>query len=580
MSITVECPHCETRFHKLQPELRGKQMLCPVCRETFVVREVPPGEEDDVLLAEPVEESGPPPTGKGRSRADAPEPAYRSGNVGDLLPILDVEVVPDDPAPPRKGGPREVVWSEGQPPPKEVVWGEAEPGGRRAAPEAAVAEQEADDEYLYMRRRRKRRRMVLVVWGLIAVVVGIGSYGVYVLIQDWLRKEQHLAKEAQDLYAEGNYGAARERFATLLADFPDSNHKRLYDFFHDLSDVRALVYSVAVRSDPGPSVGALTAFLEKWRDDAFLKPDGYAVDVWNTTRKLGEEVVGHAEDRAKEAGSELAASQDGSRDEAITGLLDRAERWVGEAKKLAPLVERFRPENAPAGNLAAEADRVAALAGTSRANLHALQQVEKLAEDPTEANVAEIDSIVSTFDIGSHPRVRQVRDRLTVVRGKRVGFDPDPAAPVPLRDDGPPGLRFAPLLERGKPSGDPPDELGGTSVFFALARGVLYALDEADGSVRWTARVGIDTTSLPLRVPASDQNPEVVLVASNDGRRFGLTARLAESGAVLWHQPLAAPCVGSPVRVGQRVYAATADAEGTIYEIEISGGHRLGRVVT
>src|SRR5205823_1288883 len=46
-------------------------------------------------------------------------------------------------------------------------------------------------------------------------------------------------------------------------------------------------------------------------------------------------------------------------------------------------------------------------------------------------------------------------------------------------------------------------------VVLALARGVLYALDELTGEPRWAIRVGIDTTTLPVLLPRTPFSPEL-----------------------------------------------------------------------
>ena len=71
MTIPVDCPHCETRF-QLSPEMAGKSMRCPECREVFVVQsaatpvEVPPAndrpferiESDDFAAPVPADQYG------------------------------------------------------------------------------------------------------------------------------------------------------------------------------------------------------------------------------------------------------------------------------------------------------------------------------------------------------------------------------------------------------------------------------------------------------------------------------------------------------------------------------------------
>ena len=167
-------------------------------------------------------------------------------------------------------------------------------------------------------------------------------------------------------------------------------------------------------------------------------------------------------------------------------------------------------------------------------------------------------------------------------------FD-EPLAPKPVTESSTTGLLFVSRLDTPTAVKLPPPTGPGT-VFFALARGVLYALDEHDGHVLWAARVGIDSQALPTRVPASDLNPEMVLVPVNDGTRSSLTARLARTGVALWQQPLPAPCLGQPILVGQRVFVpisdkplkvgepARRDETGVILEIEIRDGFQLGKL--
>src|SRR5205823_15046609 len=109
-------------------------------------------------------------------------------------------------------------------------------------------------------------------------------------------------------------------------------------------------------------------------------------------------------------------------------------------------------------------------------------------------------------------------------------------------------------------------------------RGVLYALGEEKGRVLWAARTGLDTDIMPVRVPASDRNPEMVLVASNTGNQFGITARGAHDGRPLWHQALAVPCQGPPALVGPNAYVSLGDPAGTVLEISLATGEIIGRI--
>src|SRR5262245_12607054 len=82
MHIKTVCPHCESTF-QVDPGLRGKRMRCPnaLCRAVFEVREV-----TETPAAAP-----PPPA------PPIPRPSARSGNVGQMVPMLPAEAAPETP---------------------------------------------------------------------------------------------------------------------------------------------------------------------------------------------------------------------------------------------------------------------------------------------------------------------------------------------------------------------------------------------------------------------------------------------------------------------------------------------------
>src|SRR5262249_25249629 len=104
-------------------------------------------------------------------------------------------------------------------------------------------------------------------------------------------------------------------------------------------------------------------------------------------------------------------------------------------------------------------------------------------------------------------------------------------------------------------------------VALALVRGVLYALAQSTGEVRWAMRVGIDTTTLPLRLPATAETAEMFLVLSADTK--SLTALRARDGVGLWKHTFDAPCLGQLVLVEGRLYVPTYD--GFVHEIGLEG---------
>ena len=140
-----------------------------------------------------------------------------------------------------------------------------------------------------------------------------------------------------------------------------------------------------------------------------------------------------------------------------------------------------------------------------------------------------------------------------------------PSIPVPMQTL-PPSILIDASTGRG------PGSLAPGRLILALSRGVLYALNRSDGKVLWAKRVGIDTTSLPERLPALAGNPERMLVFNSDAQTL---SALDEQGRELWRYALRQPCVGRPLVIGQRAFLPTAD--GVVHEIELHEGHSLGR---
>src|SRR5205814_5159501 len=92
---------------QLDPSLRGQRMRCPnpICREVFEVQEEPtPDETPSTAPAEPAEaHPHAEPNAETRPQQHHQGPTTgtvrMSGSVGDLVPILDAEVVHEVPPP-------------------------------------------------------------------------------------------------------------------------------------------------------------------------------------------------------------------------------------------------------------------------------------------------------------------------------------------------------------------------------------------------------------------------------------------------------------------------------------------------
>src|SRR5262249_41478856 len=142
-----------------------------------------------------------------------------------------------------------------------------------------------------------------------------------------------------------------------------------------------------------------------------------------------------------------------------------------------------------------------------------------------------------------------------------------------------------------KPGEEPPAE-GPPSVFLAVARGVLYALDEDGGHLLWAVRVGYDVTDPPavarVDLGLGEGRAALVLVSSNVAGPPAPSAYMPRSGILRWHQPLdvpdakaptgrrAVPAAGPAVVAGTRAYVPVRDAIGTVFEFDLRNGQRVG----
>src|SRR5262249_53100839 len=144
----------------------------------------------------------------------------------------------------------------------------------------------------------------------------------------------------------------------------------------------------------------------------------------------------------------------------------------------------------------------------------------------------------TTPGLRTQPDIAAALDKLYQAHAASVVYQakpsPDPLAPA--SEEGEPGLLFYPLV-KGTPGG----ASAGGPIVLAVARGVLYALDQGNGQVRWAMRVGVDTTNLPVRVPASESSAERILVLSSDTDTL---SALDRDGNTLWRYRLSQPCLG------------------------------------
>jgi hypothetical protein len=583
--MNVVCAHCESRLN-LQEDLLGKRMRCPICHEVFTVEQATPS----AVAIGPLADEIVPPDGKApAARTDAPIPKYRSGSVADFLPLLPTEAhaepAPVLPVRSEGNGPTELIWSEDVAPPPAP-----EDGAPNSAPLAIEDRQEPEetverytersgnDEPIRPRRGRRPRKhsRVAVLVALLLVVAGGLATGGYFIKKYIDEAPDRTFSRAKDEYEKKNYEPARklfEEFATKYGDDPRAPEAR---FFVEMCALRVAVYSVAVRLDPAPAERQLDHFLkavEAPELERFVAPGQFNFDVAETALKLTEDLSAKGNEAFDRNQPEAAAP------------------WLERAVAVGQVIDRFRPANLAREKIFDQLDELKRKIDEARFQIGLLAQWRQRLAEPDDTQIVSVKKDAEEHGLAADPRLTQLIDDAErkiadLVIYRRLD---EPIMPVHVRSTGSTSLLFAPRLDSGPRHASAGAGTG--TVFFALVRGVLYALDDdADGRVLWAARTGIDCDVLPLMIPASDLHPELAIVVANDGVSASLTACLARTGETYWHQPLPRPCIGQPVLVGQRLFAPLRDKPvpkgerprrdetGVILEIELASGFQIGRI--
>ncbi len=603
MHITVFCPHCQSRY-QLDPSLRGKRMRCPntICRTVFEVQDE----------AEAVPPASPPPAASVAEPA-SPKKPMATGTVADMLPVLSAEIAvspersaepeatpPAAPtlAPPsvRRLPPRRVD-PPSIPPPAPTVAEEKEqaeipddlgipgddvaeppmgesavprevgPGAWEAPPVRAPApkDQELTPDFVPASSalpqpvaarpvKRARRRSLLLIFAMLLFLGAVLGGGVFLISGRGAENEAERFQRARELYKNQEFEEAMGALQKLIRDFPKSPNRSQYDFLVELSAVREAAYAPLPQEEERvAALDRVLQFLDIYKNDALLKD--YHGDVWNTLQKLASTLASLAEQKPE---------PDGAR-----ALLGRAVRAWGEAAKFTP------PAGARAVGAAKEVSdefaRVDKVLAARAARLEVIEELRDLVARGSAEGVRAGRMLAKDAGLATDSEVAPLLEELVKAHRARVVFTPAPGGssarlrPAPVEDQLP-SFYVAPQV--GKPAASP--KPGG--VVLAQARGLLYALDAAGRDVRWVRRVGVDTSVLPVRVPASVLGPEMALVLSSDSK--SLSAIAVESGRVLWQHFLDEVCLGQPVLVDRHLLVPTLS--GRVHEIETTGGVSQG----
>jgi hypothetical protein len=602
MHIKVVCTRCEARFN-VDEGLLGKRIRCPTCRGIFEAR---------------TEADNAPPQAPPETVKPEPPAAAMSGSVTDLVPLLSAEIAdpspevpvakkqPEPPRPPRPAQAKEpparsaalapapeppgVAPPPVAPPPVRVApalkptaappadfpddfpgddmvdgtpaagdspqevgpgtWeappvrsAQADSAGGVAvieSPPTAVAEPPAPG-------RTARRRSLHALAVLALVGMGVFAGGWWYFASTRAGNEADRARHAQELYAAEDYQEAADAFQKLTRDFPGSADAAKFRFMAELSSVRGEADEARESTALKSALDNVVQFLAFNEQDPLLKDR--RGDVWKALHLLARRLAAEAD---KERDSDALEWARSAWDTAKKKLEPPAQVNLPEEDRL--LNEKFASVRK---NLATHAQRQAVLGALA-------QWIAR----PGAAGIQEARMLVASAGFKDDPEIGALLTDLVHAHRGSIKYFPAPfsLAVQPSKDDMLPGLLVMPARTLAKARG------GNHGVVFALVRGVLYALDAERGELRWARRVGIDTTLLPLRVPADPITPEVVLVLSSDN--LTVTAMVADNGTVVWQHHLEQPCTGQPALVGRSLLVPTL--AGRVDEVEIRGGRLLG----
>lgn len=391
--------------------------------------------------------------------------------------------------------------------------------------------------------------MTWLLFALWLLLAGSAWMGWWLVQTDQLESENDRRLLAEKAYEELRFADAAHAFYKLQGDYPHSQHLAAYRFLADLSTSRDFAY--ARPEEPGETMRALERLLkfvaENRRHPLFKKYQG---DVGATFVKLAEELTGWAERNheadlltqtrvALQAAGQLAlpplaASRKRQLENGLIMVQKGIEDWIQRRDILAVLAGLKKSS----GNVVERALALVRREARDRPELIKDEEILKLLAELPAVQLAGV-KYVHSGERRPPPAGEENMPSLLVTRPVRE-------EPAPVTDANPP--------------------------VFALARGVLYALEPKRGEPRWARRVGQETTQLPQALPATATLPARLLILASGRNTLSLVA--ADSGQILWEHALSGPCWGQPLLIDGRALLALGN--GRIEEIDLNSGRLLG----
>jgi tetratricopeptide (TPR) repeat protein len=539
--------------------MNGKTMRCPnlECRKAFIVK---------------AKQAAPPP------------PAYEPPPPPPPTPTSGKPPKPTPPVPPPKPEIVEVVVVEAslvsKPKVKEVVWSQDKepPPPVRNSPKTIKPEAVDDADSIGDRgnipiRRKKKRSLgpIILIAMSIFIVMAIGGSILYIgYFQQ--ESERQLAEAAKAHYEKGEWAEAAKSYENLLAEYPSSDKSDEYRFFAAISSLQKEVRSVTNRENYAGALQRFQDFLKEYRDSPLAKPTtGYGRDILEAGKKLAEDIASYGEDRIQAFRSNRVAK---------AGELVAAEKAISDGRTVVEWINPFRApddDEAPLNRLRDAFTKIEQSIARERERTAALAAARQQLENPTDAIIQAVVSDLQARGFHDDPEAVEL---IALAKGKLrdlVRYEEAFAEAQP-----PPPTAAATLLFV-LPVGpnkflDPQENDPQATVFLCVCRGILYAFNEFDGQLLWAMRVGADILDPPslARVQLETGPTEVAVVASNVGNAPAIAGVVVPTGKTRWYQPLPAPVAGPAVLIGTRAFVPLRDPLGTIYELDIATGTRLG----
>ncbi|MFM7148269.1 MAG: PQQ-binding-like beta-propeller repeat protein, partial [Gemmataceae bacterium] len=612
MLISAVCPKCRSEYH-LQEAMRGKPMRCTqaLCRHVFLVgdnstRESSAPERPSTRT--PSQGSTPPSSHVSEVLELVPVEPERSDDLPlekidepkTIPPVMDWNEPPPvrpsekrpesrrkEPSPPREEKPaREAAppASEKQSGPQVARWDSPPPvrrGGGSTSPPRHEIPGEPHVEYHEPSRPPTDSEMAhsdpglrsdpgenlgpprsrwakFVIIPMVLFTLGALGWGGYKVVEGVRLSETNLARQANDDFDNGQFGSASNLYEQLLDRFPTSDEAETYRFRRELSDLRKRM---------AEAQGDIRETLDHAGE--FLKQHGKHAGMSEQAPALGEALVKMVTDYAERSFADL-------QDEEPLQTEEHAKPILAAAKAL----KYPRDSEPPQWSRVDQGfDKIRKSLALKREREKLLDDLRGLATNPSYAEIVKVEELLrekaAIFpDLAGDAEVEKIRDSLYsghLAGVKYLAGSASNGTPPPLIEE-PPSLLFDPLVQFAKTANGRGDRRDG--VVFGLARGVLHAMDAQSGQVRWAMRLGVDSTTLPLRLPAKAGSSERFLVLSSDSSSL---FAVDVGGQILWRYYLGTPVLGKPVLVEERALLATYTGE--VHEVETNEGKLLGRYI-